>query len=388
VICPTTSSAEIETWDVIVIGAGPAGTSAAISSSRCGHSVLLLDAKKFPRHKICGGCLNQVSINLLNSLIGDDHPFWQTGNQLDSFSLHHRGRTFSIPMPLGLAVERSQLDQCLVDVAIQSGVTFRDSATGKLGDMEDDEGDYRMVEIKQSGRTSVTRAKSVVVAGGLNNRCVADSELLQQSSTDDSRVGVETVLAKNSMGERSFLDSQRAIRMAVGRIGYGGITELSDGRLHIAASVDRSALRQLGPLGTVNQIFSEAGVKEVPDAAGVWRGSPPLTSRASRLGDRRVFLVGDAATYVEPFTGEGIRWALQSGIGVTPFVQRAVEGWRDNLTEQWESWYWDNIGRSQKLCARISWALKSPTTCFVAHQVLRFQPWLAGQVAKRLNQAI
>jgi flavin-dependent dehydrogenase len=388
VICPANSSAEIETWDVIVIGAGPAGTSAAISSSRCGHSVLLLDAKKFPRHKICGGCLNQVSINLLNSLIGDDHPFWQTGNRLDSFSLHHRGRTFSIPMPSGLAVERSRLDQCLVDVAIQSGVTFRDSATGKLGTMEGLGDDYRRVEIKQSGRTSLTRAKSVVVAGGLNNRCVCDSEFLQQSSTDDSRVGVETVLAKHSMNKRSFLDSQRAIQMAVGRVGYVGITELLDGRLHVAASVDQNALRQHGPLGTVNQIFSEAGVKEVPHAEGVWRGSPPLTSRAIRLGERRVFLVGDAATYVEPFTGEGIRWALQSGIGVTPLVQRAVEGWRDNLTEQWEGWYWDNISRSQKLCAQISRVLKSPTACFAAHQVLRFQPWLASQVAKRLNQTI
>ncbi|QDV24942.1 NAD(P)/FAD-dependent oxidoreductase [Aureliella helgolandensis] len=373
----------IETWDVVVVGAGPAGSAAAISLARLGQSVLLLDSKKFPRHKICGGCMNQVSITLLKSLIGSDHRFWTTGNPLESFSLHHRGRTFSVATPTGFAIERSLLDQCLVDCAIEAGVTFRDSTFAKLGEIADD---YRLLELSRTGQSSVLRAKAVVIASGLNNRCVGAVEDLQQVAARNSRVGVETIIFKDSLPASFYAASRNSIQMALGACGYVGITALPEGRLHIAASVDRTHLRQQGPLGTVMHILREACCAEVPIIASDWRGSPLLTARARRLAAPRVFLVGDAAGYVEPFTGEGIRWALQSGIGVTPFVQAAVEAWRIELVDDWEHWHRKHIGCSQKLCSRLTRLLKSPAACWTAHQALRLQPWLAGEVVKRLNQ--
>ena len=89
------------TWDVVVIGAGPAGSSAALGCARKGLRVLLVEARRFPRHKVCGGCLNQVSIPILRDLVGADHRLWNSTSPIRSFQLTHAGRRFAFPTPDG-----------------------------------------------------------------------------------------------------------------------------------------------------------------------------------------------------------------------------------------------------------------------------------------------
>ena len=73
---PITNEPISNQWDVIIVGAGPAGCAAAIAVAEQGRAVLLLDAKEFPRRKVCGGCLNPNSIGLLRELIGKEDPLW------------------------------------------------------------------------------------------------------------------------------------------------------------------------------------------------------------------------------------------------------------------------------------------------------------------------
>jgi menaquinone-9 beta-reductase len=370
-------------WPVIVIGGGPAGSSAAITIAKLGLKVLLVDAKAFPRRKVCGGCLNQVSARLLKELLAPSAPLWDASVRLGAFELTHRQRLFRFPMPDGLAVERAEMDQALVDSAVAFGVTFLAPATAKIGRLD---ANARQVRLESNGQSVHLSAQVVIVACGLGNRSSFDKSLpdllaLQQSSTSASRVGVEVILDEP---EADYLAG--AIHMIVARDGYVGLTRIANARLHVAAAVNRGALQRLGPQSLIEAILQEAGAPRLKSAeAGLWRGTPPLTARADCLAAERIFLVGDAAGYVEPFTGEGIRWALESGMAVGPFAIKAHDRWTPTLIDEWEAWYRNVIGIEQQLCRRITSALKRPALRFIAHQALWLRPSFASKVIARLN---
>jgi len=173
--------------------------------------------------------------------------------------------------------------------------------------------------------------------------------------------------------------------MAIGDHGYVGLTHIGNHRLHVAAAVDRSTLQSLGPHATVESLMLQSGAPQLTQTNVTWKGTPALTASANSIAENRVFLVGDAAGYVEPFTGEGIRWALESGIGVAPFVAAAIDDWNQQVAEDYRRWYRQTIQTQQKLCRRLSAGLKRPVVRWAAHQALRLRPSLADSIIKRLN---
>lgn len=376
-------------WDVIVIGAGPAGSAGAISCARRGLKVALVDAKAFPRRKVCGGCLNQVSVQLLRDLVGPENQLWKTARPLNRFALHHRGQKFCFPMPSGCAMDRAVMDQGLVDVAMALGVKFFPNVTAVLAQTDSPHTEHgqaatmseRQVTLAHQRERLTVAARVVVLACGLGNRSAASGlPELQQIATQNSRVGIEAIF-------EHFPAAYAAdtIHMVVARAGYVGLTQITGGRLHVAAAVDRSSLQQHGPGALLADILDSAGAAPLGDEAVVWRGTPPLTARAQRLAAERVFLVGDAAGYVEPFTGEGIRWGLETGIGVAEFAERACAAWDRRLIADWEAWYRRRIAPEQRLCRQITTGLKHPVLRWLAHQTLRVHPRLASMIIQRLN---
>ncbi|MCA9159848.1 MAG: FAD-dependent monooxygenase [Planctomycetales bacterium] len=367
-------------WDVIVVGAGPAGSAAAISAARLSLRVLLVDAKPFPRRKVCGGCLNQVSIALAKQLLGTEHPLWSSALALGGFRLHHAGRNFEFPLPAGLAIDRMLFDQRLVDQCCHEGVIFADSTTAKLGKASTQ---WREVQLSSAVRTQSIRAKAVVLAGGLGSRAVDEDFSLMASASTGSRVGVEALFDVYPIEY-----APGSIHMAVGSAGYVGLTQLADRRLHVAAAVERRVLQRLGPAGCVRSILEQSGAPLLPDRPTLaWRGTPPLTCRARQLAGDRVFLVGDAAGYVEPFTGEGIRWALETGMAVAPLLLSASQAWDARLSHEWTHWYRTHIGVQQRCCRRIAFGLKHATTRWLAHRLLQFRPQWAQHFIARLNDS-
>ncbi len=374
----------IEQWQVVVVGAGPAGSAAAIACARQGLQVLLVDSKPFPRRKACGGCLNRVSVKLAQQLLGEQHTLWSESLSLRAFRLRLAGRQFTFELPAGLAVDRTRFDHCLVQQALHEGVSFAQSTSACLGELHRE---GRSVELSDDQGKRRVLASTVVVASGLSGRAVGDLLRLRHQPQPTSRVGVEAIL------ERYPADySAGIIHMAVGAAGYVGLTQLHDQRLHVAAAVDRPQLQQLGPAGCVQAILQQAGAPRLLNSAEVeastqWRGTPALTSRPKCIADKRVFLVGDAAGYIEPFTGEGIRWALQTGLGVAPLVGRAATQWHDELIGLWKAWYARHIVPEQRLCRRLTSGLRSPTARWLALRALQVQPGIARRVIARLNRA-
>lgn len=365
-------------WDVVVVGAGPAGAAAAISASRLSLRVLLVDAKRFPRRKVCGGCLNQPSIALAKQLLGAEHPLWSSALAIDRFRLQYAGQSFGFSLPTGLAIDRKLFDQRLVDQCCSEGVTFADSTTAKLGKASTK---WREVQLSGAARLPSVRAKAVVLAGGLGSRAASEDFSLMAPASASSRVGVETLFDAypSEYGPGS-------IHMAVGSAGYVGLTRLASHRLHVAAAVERSVLQRLGPAGCVRSILQQAGAPPLPATPTLaWRGTPPLSCRARQLAGDRVFLVGDAAGYVEPFTGEGIRWALETGMAVAPLLLRAYQSWDARLIHEWTGWYRKHIAHQHRRCGRISFVLKHASTRWLAHHALRLQPQWAQQFIASLN---
>ncbi len=382
-----------QTWDVLVVGAGPAGAMAAHQLARDGFQVLLLDRKSFPRSKVCGGCFNAYAMSIL-----EQAGLSESVNRLGSiptreFSLWQRTRNVTLRVPGGIAVSRKAFDAALVDAAISVGTEFLDSSQAELEEHGDD---FVSVALSSGGQRGLTRARVVVLAGGLGSQFLKKSPSFRTKVSATTRIGIGGAVPNPDGWFQGG-----TIYMAVARNGYAGIVQVEDGSLNIAAAVDRSLVKSLGRAElAVASILRDAGLPhdQIPlngqtgdahdGSFGEWKGTTGLTCRTTPVAGDRVFLLGDAAGYVEPFTGEGIAWALASAVAVTPLVSAAVEQWDPRLARQWIELHRRTIHSRQQLCRAVAGTLRHPFLVSVILRLLSWSPSLATPVIRRLNAQI
>ena len=178
-------------WDVIVIGAGPAGTIAAGYLARNGARTLLVDRRSFPRSKICGGCLNLVALEALNSA-GWGHLVSQLGGvPLKRLRLGLSGRSTELALPGGKALSRERLDLAMVETAVRSGVCFLPQADGMVGALDLE---TRRVDLTQSQRTVTVHARVVLVATGLGQPRLEGDPVVYSYPSRNSRIGAGSMI--------------------------------------------------------------------------------------------------------------------------------------------------------------------------------------------------
>jgi flavin-dependent dehydrogenase len=167
--------------------------------------------------------------------------------------------------------------------------------------------------------------------------------------------------------------------MVIGAIGYVGLVRLEDGRLNVGAAVDSAALRSAGPAEVVARILRQAR-EPVPSgpATDGWRGTPPLTRTRPATDGRGVLRLGDAASYVEPFTGEGICWALDAGLAAVDVVGRALSDPAFDLSGAWRARLEAGQARAQRLCRLLARGLRRPPLARSVVGVLGVAPGLAS----------
>jgi flavin-dependent dehydrogenase len=198
----------------------------------------------------------------------------------------------------------------------------------------------------------------------------------------DARIGVGTVAPAGALAL-----PPGTITMAVGRAGYAGLVEVEDGCFHVAAALDPGFSRRCGsPARSVASLLAEAGVEGGTGLDGLdWLGTLPLTRRTPRPAGRRVLLLGDAAGYVEPFTGEGMAWALAAADSAVPFLRRGQDSWDRDLERGWAVLHHDLTGRQRRACGMMARALRSPGTVRAAVGLLSRWPSLARPVVAGLG---
>jgi menaquinone-9 beta-reductase len=373
------ATAALRLWDVLVVGAGPAGAMAARETARLGASVLLVDKAHFPRWKVCGCSLNLRSLATLESVGLGDLPVRHGGVALNRFHLAADRWHAVVPLPGGVTLSRETFDTSLVTEAIGAGVAFLPGAVGRLGAPQRL---TRAVILRSDKIEKTVEARIIVAADGLGSRFMAGDRQAAYEVAENSRIG-SGVIAD------SFppFYCHGAIFMACGNGGYVGLVRLEDGRLDIGAALDPIFVRRRGGLGyAAASILEEAGFPPVPNLQLLsWRGTPLLTRRAIHPTAERVLAIGDAAGYIEPFTGEGISWALASGKAVGPLARRAVQSWDDTIAARWSMLYHHAIARRQRLCRMVAEVLRHPRlTGWLVAGVARL-PALAAPLVRYLN---
>ncbi len=343
------------THDALVIGAGPAGAVAARELARRGCSVLLVDKAKFPRPKVCGCCLNGAAVAALARL-GLAHVL-TNGVPLRDVRIAAGRRSARVKLPGGVALSREAFDGALVREAVAAGVEFRDGVSARFE----------------------SAARVTIVASGLTGTDAA--------AEPGSRVGAGTSVPASAVP--GFF-APGTIFMATARGGYVGLVRVEDGRLDVAAAFDAAFLKAQGGLGAAAEaVLGETGWPRIAGLADLpWTGPPALTRRAKALAGERWFAVGDAAGYVEPFTGEGMAWAIASAAAVAPVAARAVQRWDASLVREWEVAHRRAVGNRQRACRVVSRVLRSPALTALAVRVLALFPALSRPVVASLNRPL
>ena len=371
-----------ELWDVIVVGAGVGGATAAREIAQRGARVLLVDRAAFPRYKVCGCCLNARATSLLRDAGFGDLLTTSEASPIHEFHLAAKGRNATVAVPPGsVALSRSVLDDALVEAAIEAGAVFLDETTAH---MESASNDFHTLRVSTSQGEHRIRSKILIASDGLSQGILRELDDRPIAPQENSHIGAGVLLEDSSA---DYEDG--TIHMACGAGGYVGLVRLGNGQLNIAAALNPKCVREKGGLSeAAHSIITEAGLScpsSVADAQ--WRGTPPLTRRAPAVSGHRFFVIGDAAGYVEPFTGEGMASALSSATAVARIALEGVHEFDTNLIDAWAKTHRQLTRRSHRRCRLIASALRRPRLVGMAVGILGLAPQLAAPVIKRLNEA-
>jgi flavin-dependent dehydrogenase/2-polyprenyl-3-methyl-5-hydroxy-6-metoxy-1,4-benzoquinol methylase len=367
-------------WDLVVIGAGPAGAMAAREAARGGARVLLVDRASFPRPKVCGCCINGAAIEVLSQVGLGDLLRQNHAQELRAVRLASAGRFATIRLSEGVSLSRERFDTALIQAAIAAGAEFLDQTQALIGEVTPDS---RVVVLKIGTVEQSASAKAIVVAGGLGCRVFAIPDSDERLTSQSSRVGAGTVL---DVAPAEYSDG--TIYMACHKHGYVGLVRLEDDRLDLAAALDADAIKQHGGIAAlVSQILAYSDLP-IPEAlaSASWHGTGRLTQHREHVVAERCFFIGDAAGYVEPFTGEGMACALASGRAVAPIVFDFLRHDRGSEAMQaWTDTHRRLIAKRARLCRYVTRMLRYPAFVRLAVRLLAFAPWLARPVVRSLN---
>jgi flavin-dependent dehydrogenase len=320
--------------DAIVVGGGPAGASAAFFLSRAGARVVVLDRAIFPRAKPCAEYLSPQASRLLLEMgaleaverSGAAHLAGMMVRAPNGASLRGdfvASHGFSPFRERGLALRRVKLDAILLDCARAAGAEVREGV--RVTDVtRDDAGRVSGVRIlSATGQTHLLPSRLVIGADGLRS-VVARRASLSHTRRWPSRLALvahfEGFAGMGAWGE-----------MHVERdVGYVGLAAVDDGLTNVAMVVPR---RFASAVSADRTAFLERWLRDrpqlAPRVAGAKRASPvlatgPFASHARRAWAPGLALVGDAADFFDPFTGEGIYAALRGGELLAPFALQAL----------------------------------------------------------------
>lgn len=301
--------------EAIVVGAGPAGSMAALVLARAGVPVRLLERGTFPRPKLCGDTLNPGSMAILERLGGGpDAP----AERIRARALPLSGMTVTGPGSAsvsadypgglaGMAITRDVLDPILAEAAVAAGASF-DTNIQVLGPVLSNDG-ARVTGVmvaNSGGRAARLDAPMVIAADGRASRLASSMRLARFARTPRRwafGAYFEGVAGLTSRGE-----------MHVRRGGYIGVAPLPGGIANVCvvreeSRVDQRAVVRESLAADARLRDRFAGARQVSETTVLG----PLAVEAVAAGCPGLLLAGDAAGFVDPMTGDGLRFALSGG---------------------------------------------------------------------------
>jgi len=360
-----------QAWDAVVIGAGPAGGLAACLLAKRGFKTLLIERSRWPRHKACGGCVNAQALAILNTH-GLDVPILAAGSTVDRILLKTQTRSIEAAIPQGLAVSRDEMDRRLVDMFTSRGGLFLCETTATI---EPDITELRRVRLRRADECEIVSASVILVCDGLGGTALPLHAATTWVNASDAWIGVATT---DVSGLRV---RPNTIEMHVAREGYVGLVGFPTNTVHIAAALSPHLCGKIGPRDAIASILSQCRSEQIAlSAEARLIGTGPLTKRRKRLAQRRMLMVGDSCGYVEPFTGQGIAWALATAQAAVSILPEPAAAWPDDLAERWEALHHRVVGQQHRRCHAIRYGLHRPAIARASAFLLDRMPALAKMV--------
>ncbi|MEN8115223.1 MAG: geranylgeranyl reductase family protein, partial [Actinomycetota bacterium] len=319
---------------VLVVGGGPGGASAAYWLAQRGVDVLLVEKKHYPREKACGDGLTPRAVRQLVDMGFDfDRPDIHRNVGLRSYAgdvmLEMPWPEHSIYPNWGATLRRADLDGLVADLAAQQGATVLQGVEA-IPVIED--GDLAAVELKRKDAESERiHPDYVVVADGSLSRF---GRGLGAARRKDYPFGLAVRAYWESPNSKDgFIESQLDIRDRQGRAmpGYGWVFPMGDGTINVGAGLV-STFKGWKDINT-SQIL-DAYLAALPDywqidsdpVARPIGGKLPMGFSVGPRSGKNWVLVGDAAGAINPFNGEGIDYAYETGRLAAGFVAEALAG--------------------------------------------------------------
>jgi len=276
-------------YDIAVLGGGPAGCAAAITAVHAEKRVLLVEKGRYPRHKVCGEFISPESHHVLVTLLERDHPLLRTPPQITRARMFVDGNCLDFKLPQAAwSIPRYDLDYVLWEAAKAAGVHCETAA------------------VQSASANSLRIADREISAKSVINATGRWSNLRRQSPIESRPrwIGVKAHFA----GEHAPPSTD--IYFFNG--GYCGVQPISDERLNASAMVRADIATSLEEVFAAHpQLWLRSRTwEQVSETVAT---SPLIHSAPEPVTDG-VFNAGDAAAFIDPFTGDGVSLALRSGV--------------------------------------------------------------------------
>jgi geranylgeranyl reductase family protein len=354
--------------DVLVVGAGPAGSAAAAWAAKAGLDVVLADAAVFPRDKTCGDGLTPRAVHELQLLGLEDWLRAHTVNQ--GLRAHGFGQTLLLPWPggnlpeWGSAVARTELDDHLRTTAIKAGATAVDGH--RAVDVRRDGDRVAAVVFRTDGASTGSttdrveiECRHLVVADGVRSPL---GKVLGREWHRDTVYGVAgRSYISSEMSDDPWISSHLELRDQDDQIlsGYGWIFPLGTGEVNLGvgtlATSKRPADLAIKPLMAHyaeqrREDFQLSGDLRMPTSALL-----PMGGAVSNVAGPNWALVGDAAACVNPLNGEGIDYGLETGRLVAQMISEGGD-----LATAWPALLREHYGEAFSIARRLAGLVTVP----------------------------
>jgi len=298
--------------DIVIVGAGPAGTSAAIHAAKSGVSSIVIDKAHFPRDKCCGDGLTALALRELE-LLGFEPPAeeqWQTINGIQIRSPNGREIRLQLPQGRGeyaAVVPRSVLDSQLVDLASSAGAEIRQGTVFKGITNKND-----YTEVLIEGQESI-KTRNLVAADGMWSPVRKSLGAAKQSYLGDWHAFRQYFTATGNRSRDLWVWFEPDLLP-----GYAWSFPLADGKVNVGFGVMRKENLKGRDLQEIwANLLDRPHIREVLGSTvpeGPYKAWPiPARLTSMLLHTGPALFVGDAAAAADPMTGEGIGQALETG---------------------------------------------------------------------------
>jgi flavin-dependent dehydrogenase len=331
-------------YDLIVAGAGPAGSACAITAARAGAKVLLLEKDRFPRHKVCGEFVSPESLELLRSLLRGSAPEVVGAASrpwIASARVFFGDQPIILPVsPPAQSIPRFELDAALFESARREGVQVREGAIVRA--------------VEKNSWFNVRTEDSSFTAKAAVNATGRWSQLTQYPAAGKMKwIGLKAHFyeaAPASSTDLYFFPG-----------GYCGVQPVGTDRINACAMV------QAGVAKSLEEVFARHPA--LWQRTRAWEmcfpaiTTSPLYFRKPETQDRGMLLAGDSAGFIDPFAGDGISLALQGGAlaarCLTGFLQARCS-W-DESHRQYRAAYLKRLAPAFRNAARLRMLLAAPS---------------------------